>query len=63
MKFTCEITCDNAAFDGDCGGMELRKILVKVGDLVADTAIAPSGGARAIHDSNGNRVGAWSISD
>ena len=61
-NFTLEIECDNAAFHDDNGdfdpGNELATILHTVRCQVAD---GHDGGV--CHDSNGNRVGSWGITE
>lgn len=55
MKFTLEIECDNAAFEGD-PNEEIARILR---DLVDDLEARPAArGTFPLRDSNGNRVGA-----
>lgn len=58
MKFSCEITCDNAAFDdGEGGRAELSRLLA---NLAAKVATVYGKGAQ-IYDITGNRVGHWAI--
>lgn len=62
MKFKIEIECDNAAFeDGVYGpGEELGRILDALSDKLGSLVIRP-GDSESLHDSNGNRVGQWSL--
>lgn len=56
--FKLEIQTDNAAFEGDACGDELATILERIaGQLREGYTSSP-----VVQDSNGNRVGAWSIS-
>jgi len=59
MKFTLEINCDGAAFDGENLSRELHSILAysaeRVSDRTADEMLWI--GEFAICDINGNRVG------
>ena len=52
MKFTCEIDMDNAAFEDP---HELARLLARITRASRNTT-----GASVI-DSNGNKVGSWSI--
>lgn len=56
--FKLEFSTDNAAFEGDLKWMEIDTILRAVADKAGD---GRTGGP--IHDSNGNRVGAWSLTE
>jgi hypothetical protein len=55
--FKLEFSTDNAAFEGDSKWMEIDKILRDVADRAGDGQTSGT-----IRDSNGNRVGAWSLS-
>ncbi len=68
--FTLTIQTDNAAFqvadpdDGEAEGYgacseEVARILHKLASLLERTA--PDSGAGALHDANGNKVGAWKL--
>jgi hypothetical protein len=60
MKFTLEINCDNAAFEGDSIGYEISRILRK---LVAKFEFARLEAADegVVMDTNGNKVGFWEL--
>jgi hypothetical protein len=59
MKFRIEFDCDNAAFD-DARDIEIADILVKVaGSITRD--MPRSGTSYSVLDSNGNRVGYYSL--
>lgn len=56
--FKLEFQTDNAAFDGDLKWMEIDAILRAAADKAGD------GQTRGIiRDSNGNRIGEWSLAD
>jgi hypothetical protein len=54
--FKLEFKTANAAFDGDLRWMEIDTILRKVADRAGDGQTEG-----VIHDSNGNRIGSWSL--
>ena len=56
MKFTVQIDCDNAAFEGDDLFSEVRAILGEVANQVGDKGHRDGG---TLRDANGNRVGRW----
>ena len=56
--FKLEFDTGNAAFDGDAKWMEIDAILRVVADRAGDGQTAGT-----IRDSNGNRIGAWSLQD
>ena len=56
--FKLEFATDNAAFEGDAKWMEIDTILRAVADRAGDGQTAGT-----IRDSNGNRIGAWSLQD
>lgn len=57
LTFTVAFSCDNGAFE-DCLESEIRRILERTAGEVSDyTGVGP------VRDSNGNRVGFWSIED
>lgn len=56
MKMKIEFETDNAAFDDGNGPTECARILEKIARRVGQGA--EEGG---IMDSNGNRVGSWSV--
>ena len=61
MKFTLEISCDNAAFgdDGDDNLQEPNRILLRLKNkLQSLDSIDLCGMEFPLHDSNGNKVGA-----
>ena len=64
MKFTIEITCDNAAFH-PFDGQEIRRILSKLGRILPDemSDMADQAGEvyRTLADINGNRVGHFEV--
>lgn len=63
MKFSLTVDMDNAAFDPEDKGRELRRILIKVcDDIDAPTPYLINAG-QDVRDVNGNRVGAWEITD
>lgn len=55
-KFKLEFRTDNAAFDGDLKWMAIFEILRDVADKAGDGRTWG-----IIHDSNGNRIGSWSL--
>ncbi len=55
MKFTIEITMDNAAFE-PCNGAEVARILRKFADEYDETKLQDS--YTILRDVNGNNVGA-----
>lgn len=54
--FKLEFTTDNAAFEGDELYMKAGRIVTAIGERVADGQTKG-----ACWDSNGNRVGEWSL--
>jgi hypothetical protein len=60
MTFTCTIDCDNAAFGEteDARAMELGQILRRVIGKVEN-----GHDSAAAYDTNGNRVGSYTITD
>lgn len=68
MKFKIEFKCDNAAFcdsdgvwTGDTVGREVVEVLRRIiGRVEQRGGIVPSESGKAL-DSNGNTVGAWSL--
>lgn len=54
--FKLEFETGNAAFDGDLAWMEIDTILRAVADRAGDGQTSGT-----IHDSNGNRIGAWRL--
>lgn len=67
MIFKLNITCDNAAFNQDDpeteGSFELAA--VEVARILQDCAkhVVNGSAARAVHDTNGNRVGSYAFYD
>ncbi len=58
MRFRLTIECDNAAFADDDG--ELARLVLKVArDL--DDRPPTSGDSGTVYDTNGNRVGEWTV--
>jgi hypothetical protein len=62
MKFTLEINCDNAAFEGSGRNFEVVRILHKLGKDFArsDSDAMESGNLR---DVNGNTVGRFGFTE
>ena len=56
--FKLEFRTGNAAFDGDAKWMEIDTILRAVADRAGDGQASG-----IIRDSNGNRIGEWSLQD
>lgn len=67
MKFVIEVKMDNAAFevadpearDGD----EIARILRDIATKVEGQSVHPDTHDGFIFDTNGNRVGVWSVED
>ena len=60
MKFKCEIELDNDAFVKEQHG-ELSKVIKKIAKEVDEFVTIER--TKTIWDSNGNRVGAWAITN
>jgi len=58
MRFTLEIDCDNAAFDGQ----ELSEEFDRIFDRVVDDLELGRTDHAHVLDSNGNTVGKWELS-
>ena len=58
MQFKCEIEMDNDAFAED-PHFELSKIMRKISKQVDEFVC--EGRTKTIWDSNGNRIGSWTI--
>jgi len=60
MEFKCEINMDNDAFAHD-PHEELSKLIEKISNEVDEWACVER--TKAIRDSNGNKVGKWTIGE
>jgi hypothetical protein len=58
MKFKLEMQCDNAAFTDYAPG-EIKWILLQLAETVGNGI--ERGDSGPIRDTNGNRIGAWSL--
>ena len=56
MKATIKIEMNNAAFEGDCDGEELARILRELADRICWAGIEPSD-VFGLRDVDGNSVG------
>lgn len=61
MPLRLHIETDNAAFSDDDGGPELARILRDLARKISDAAAGYDDSGPVI-DSNGNKVGRWSVS-
>lgn len=61
--FKLEFSTGNAAFDGEDRAAECARILVDLARRIGSLGSASDGDGGPIFDSNGNRVGAWSLSE
>lgn len=57
-KFSMDIACDNAAFDGDNLGQELRWVLANVA-----RGIGAGDRKGSVRDSNGNIIGTFRVTE
>lgn len=62
MKFALEFDCDNAAFDED-PAEEIVKTLWRVAEQVRRRGLRRPGERVTIYDTNGNRIGDWSVEE
>lgn len=61
--FKVEFSTDNAAFDGEDRASECARILSDLARRVGQLGGDNDAHGGPIFDSNGNRVGAWSLSE
>jgi len=61
MKFTLEIECDNAAFEGELRNSQLSQILITLGDRLINANAGE--GPWGLWDDNGNKVGEGKFDD
>lgn len=59
MKFKCNLSMDNAAFDDPD---ELARVLRRIADEVTTGVGRQSVGEYPVRDINGNSIGVWTIS-
>ena len=59
MKITIEIETDNAAFRDGMKHRETRRILKGIVDRITNVKMTDG----KIHDSNGNTVGKWEVTE
>lgn len=63
MDFNLSINMDNSAFEGEGCGPELARILRKQADKLEGFASWDFPDQGGLWDVNGNKVGAWEVSE
>jgi hypothetical protein len=61
MTFNLTINCDNAAFEGEEGAIELSRILHNIAADIEFSGCTVPDEQNTIHDINGNNVGFFEL--